>query len=189
MPDVYRHPEPSSTNPYWEREIAAGPALVARGGNRSKAGKNGNGGRKGSKEVIGSGNASLTGGGSSWDLNVLQQREDERLWGEDTLDGAAAGIQRPGRVARTGLYLLVEMHTAYERELHEGASGWWCWCIRRQYTIQQVESMFFGQLSRAIVGKSSPCRCSARMVRFDVKRWGPRSISFVVLRFRDAKGR
>lgn len=100
MPDVYRHPEPSSTNPYWEREIAAGPALVARGGNRSKAGKNGNGGRKGSKEVIGSRNASLAGGGSSWDLNVLQQREDERLWGEDTLDGAAAGIQRPGRVAR-----------------------------------------------------------------------------------------
>jgi len=33
---------------------------------------------------------------------VQQQREDERLWGEDTLDGAAAGIQRPQRTARRG---------------------------------------------------------------------------------------
>lgn len=31
MPGMYRHPSPSSTNPYWQSEIAAGPVLVSRG--------------------------------------------------------------------------------------------------------------------------------------------------------------
>ncbi|CZT22653.1 uncharacterized protein RCC_08358 [Ramularia collo-cygni] len=98
MPDAYRHPEPSSTNPYWQSEIALGPQLTARGGNRNK-GKNAGG--KASREVLSS-NTSVA-GASSLDLNTLQQREDEVLWGttDMTMDGAGGTvIQRPQRAAR-----------------------------------------------------------------------------------------
>ena len=34
LPDVYRHPSPSSTNPHWQTEIALGPSLLTRAGKR-----------------------------------------------------------------------------------------------------------------------------------------------------------
>ena len=40
MPGVYRHPSPSSTNPHWGTEIAAGPTLVTRGGKKKTATNN-----------------------------------------------------------------------------------------------------------------------------------------------------
>lgn len=103
MPDMYRHPEPSSTNPYWQSEIALGPTLVSRGRNGGNRGKQaGAAERKASREVLSS-NTSMA-GASSLDLNTMQ-REDERLWGSEgggMLDGAggSATIQRPQRAAR-----------------------------------------------------------------------------------------
>ncbi|KAK1056723.1 hypothetical protein LTR74_014719 [Friedmanniomyces endolithicus] len=34
MPNLYRHPSPSSTNPHWQAEIALGPVPTSRGGKR-----------------------------------------------------------------------------------------------------------------------------------------------------------
>lgn len=91
MPDVYRHPEPSSTNIHWQGEIALGPTLQSRGGTGKKRK---NGGRKPSGDMLSS-NASVA-GASSLDLHAMQ-REDEELWGEGGIDGP---VQRPPRAMR-----------------------------------------------------------------------------------------
>ncbi|KAK0774537.1 hypothetical protein LTR75_016839 [Friedmanniomyces endolithicus] len=50
MPNLYRHPSPSSTNPHWQAEIALGPVPTSRGGKRkatpSSDHQRGNGGLK-----------------------------------------------------------------------------------------------------------------------------------------------
>ncbi|KAK0274085.1 hypothetical protein LTR91_017791 [Friedmanniomyces endolithicus] len=50
MPNLYRHPLPSSTNPHWQAEIALGPVPTSRGGKRkatpSSEHQRGNGGLK-----------------------------------------------------------------------------------------------------------------------------------------------
>lgn len=84
MPDVYRHPEPSSTNVHWNGEIALGPTLQSRG--RKK-------GRKSPALVLSRNISVVAAGTSALDLRALQ-REDEELWGQDN------PIQRPERVMR-----------------------------------------------------------------------------------------
>lgn len=90
-PDLYRHPEPSSTNPYWQNEISLGPAMNP---NRRK-GKNG---RKSPREP---GVLSSRASAADMDVHGNVQREDEELWGNtQALDGAGSVLQRPQR-ART----------------------------------------------------------------------------------------
>ncbi|KAK3672292.1 hypothetical protein LTR78_007832 [Recurvomyces mirabilis] len=102
MPDLYRHPSPSSTNPYWQAEIALGPQPVSRNGKNRKTptgesqrGGNGNGNGVLRTSATQSSNASMV--ASSVDVArtwsspeyrnestssfAQHQRDDEPLWG------------------------------------------------------------------------------------------------------------
>jgi hypothetical protein len=125
MPEVYRQASPSSTNPYWQTEIAAGPVLAARGKKKANATSNSTApdSRRGLKTSMtqrsngsktpSSEDVSLRGGGSSRDGRLDSrwqfqrfQRDDEpwmsgsvdRLASSSTLDGSASGISRPAKV-------------------------------------------------------------------------------------------
>nr|POE49355.1 hypothetical protein CFP56_32505 [Quercus suber] len=91
MPNLYRHPSPSSTNPYWQAEIAMGPSL-----SRGKRKTHAQGSERGLKmSATQSSNGSnlpssvdLPHDGRSWDDRLESgwklkqyQREDEQLWG------------------------------------------------------------------------------------------------------------
>lgn len=93
-PHLYRHPSPSSTNPYWQADIALGPSIV-RG---KRKGNNGNGdgsrGRKAGRYTANDSadpssvdlarQKSLVGRNDrNWNTR-LYQREDEELWGGST---------------------------------------------------------------------------------------------------------
>ncbi|KAH9845478.1 hypothetical protein Tdes44962_MAKER06604 [Teratosphaeria destructans] len=97
MPDLYRHPSPSSTNPYWQADIVQGPLPVK--GKRKTNTTNGDsqkGGRESKQDgsIAGSaqlssvdlpriksrGSASHDGGGSQRHAEP-RQRQDEQLWG------------------------------------------------------------------------------------------------------------
>ena len=124
MPGVYRHPSPSSTNPHWQAEIAAGPTLASRGRKKNTANANGGSGRGLKTSMTQRSDAS--GVPSSVDLSLPSrdgrndskfdfkryQREDEeppwesngsaeRLAGKRMLDGSViggeSGITRPPR--------------------------------------------------------------------------------------------
>ena len=128
-PNVYRHPSPSSTNPYWQAEIAAGPALVSRGGKKKNASNNATSeSRAGMKSSMTQrsnesgvpSSVDLSSGGASRDGRVDSkyhfqqfQREDEpwqssvsveRLASRSALDGSLTGngITRPQRVKLRG---------------------------------------------------------------------------------------
>lgn len=118
MPNVYRHPSPSGTNPHWATEIAAGPTLAHRG--RKKNGNSGKDGdsvsRKGLKSSmtqrsndsaapssvelgLGSG---MDGRNDSKMQFQRYQREDEDSWGSKTslpmerlYSQGSSGITRP----------------------------------------------------------------------------------------------
>ncbi|KAK5168047.1 uncharacterized protein LTR77_006615 [Saxophila tyrrhenica] len=126
MPDVYRHPSPSSTNPYWQSEIAAGPALVSRGKKKANANNRQSGRGLKSSATRRSNDTSSTSltqrdGGSSrngrvdskWHFQQFQRDDEpygsastERLASNTTLDGSASGrsgISRPPKAkTRTG---------------------------------------------------------------------------------------
>jgi hypothetical protein len=103
MPDLYRHPSPSSTNPHWQTEIEMGPTLVARGKRRT----NTNTARLGGNMSGQPSSVDLPPGSSSSThdskINLrLYQREDEALWGSHVnLNGTngsdASGLRRPPR--------------------------------------------------------------------------------------------
>ena len=97
MPDLYRHPSPSSTNPYWQAEIALGPQPVSRNGkNRktptSESQRNGNGMLKTNDTHSSNGSmvASSVSVARTWSPEykndstssfARHQRDDEPLWG------------------------------------------------------------------------------------------------------------
>lgn len=108
MPHLYRHPEPSSTNPHWEAEIALGPTLVR--GKRKTPTSDSQRGLKGSATQSSNGSAIP----SSLDLPRVGsrdsrrdskangfgpvQREDEALWGSMNGVGSGdAGLARPAK--------------------------------------------------------------------------------------------
>ncbi|KAF4308261.1 hypothetical protein GTA08_BOTSDO04554 [Botryosphaeria dothidea] len=117
-PDVYRHPDPSSTNPHWNEEIALGPGPPPRGKKRGKrnigtAGTQGSARSRVNSDIEEEGVAGIQIGLSpaasestlnedSWNKRRYQ-REDEDLWGSETLSsrggmrvsssaGSAAGL-------------------------------------------------------------------------------------------------
>ena len=124
MPNLYRHPSPSSTNPHWQAEIAAGPTLSNRGKRKNTTNTSlGNGGGGGSRGALktsmteGSGESNIP---SSVDLSSNRESRDgrydskcnfqqyqradeelsERLASRSTLASAVSEITRPPR-ART----------------------------------------------------------------------------------------
>ncbi|KAF2248698.1 hypothetical protein BU26DRAFT_304246 [Trematosphaeria pertusa] len=118
-PDLYHHPEPTGTNPYWQEEISIGPGPPPRRAKRANTGS--------TRAITTAGTHStvVSQGGSSIDVNQSDdlrlsdetldddnwnrkryQREDEDLWGVDelvvplapTMSGSSvgvAGITRP----------------------------------------------------------------------------------------------
>ncbi|KAL1633823.1 hypothetical protein SLS56_002702 [Neofusicoccum ribis] len=99
-PDAYRHPDPSSTNPYWNEEIALGPGPPPRGKKRQKrnigtAGTQGSARSRVNSDVEEEGVAgiqiSLSPGASDTTLNDdswnkrRDQREDDDHWGSETV--------------------------------------------------------------------------------------------------------
>lgn len=128
MPDVYRHPSPSSTNPYWQTEIAAGPVLVSRGKKKGNASASGRQGvktsytqRSNESDVpssldLSQRNEAGTGSrdgrvDSRWQFQQFQRDDEpysyasrsvERMASSSTLDGSAsqrsAGLARPAKV-------------------------------------------------------------------------------------------
>lgn len=120
MPNVYRHPSPSSTNPHWATEIAAGPTLAHRG--RKKNANSGKDGDSASRRGLKSSmtqrsNDSAVPSSVSVDLGLgmgadrrndskmqfqRYQREDEELWGSTTSlptervgSRGSSGVTRP----------------------------------------------------------------------------------------------
>lgn len=118
MPNVYRHPSPSGTNPHWATEIEAGPTLAQRG--KKKNGGSGKEGGSASRKALKSSmtqrsNDSAVPSTASVDIaegmdgrndSKMQfrrwQREDEELWDSKTSlpiqrlrSGASSGITRP----------------------------------------------------------------------------------------------
>lgn len=116
MPNLYRHPSPSSTNPHWQAEIALGPALT-----RGKRKANPAGSQRELKSSQGSNlpsSVDLPGGARTsderadggWNLRQYQ-REDEQLWGTTVteppwrghLDGQGNTVDGPTRPAKVKL--------------------------------------------------------------------------------------
>ncbi|EKG16723.1 hypothetical protein MPH_06064 [Macrophomina phaseolina MS6] len=117
-PDAYRHPDPSSTNPHWNEEIALGPGPPPRGKKRGKrnigtAGTQGSARSRVNSDIEEEGVAglqiSLSPGASESTLDAetwnkrRYQREDEDAWGTETISsrggirvsssaGSAAGL-------------------------------------------------------------------------------------------------
>ena len=118
MPNVYRHPSPSSTNPHWATEIEAGPRLAQRGrrknANSQKDGDSTS--RRGLKSSM-TQRSNDSAVPSSVDLNSgsppdsrndskmqfqRYQRTDEELWGSKTslpverlASRGSSGVSRP----------------------------------------------------------------------------------------------
>ncbi|KAK4635473.1 hypothetical protein CLAFUW4_00278 [Fulvia fulva] len=108
-PNFYRHPSPSSTNPYWQAEIDLGPQGLQRGKRKTQAADSR---RRLRPQNYGSGSpswdkippatASNDGSDSRWNFRRYQ-REDEELWGSTSNFGGSMygdGLTRPQR-ART----------------------------------------------------------------------------------------
>jgi hypothetical protein len=90
QPDVYHHPSPFNTNPYWSEEINMGPSLPRKGGskNNSQRGLT-SAGRDSSTTGISVADTNSTVilddgtlSGEGWNKKRYQ-REDEELWGHD----------------------------------------------------------------------------------------------------------
>ncbi|OJD36421.1 signal peptide-containing protein [Diplodia corticola] len=98
-PDAYRHPDPSSTNPHWDEEIALGPGPPPRGKRKNKrnigtAGTQGSARSRVNSDFDGDGVAgiemSVSPGASNtsldgrWDTR-RDEREDDDTWGVETI--------------------------------------------------------------------------------------------------------
>ncbi|KAJ4271823.1 hypothetical protein NW762_000529 [Fusarium torreyae] len=99
QPDVYQHPSPFSTNPYWQEEISMGPALPKKSAskNSSQRGLTSAGGQSSAlsvSEQTNQGESRINFGASNsviaeddnlsddWNRRHGYQREDEELWGQ-----------------------------------------------------------------------------------------------------------
>ena len=113
MSNLYRHPSPSSTNPHWQTEIAAGPVLASRGKRRTNTTKTSMTQVSNDSNIPSSVDLSLRSGGSrdgrndsKFNFKQYQREDEENLGGASlgalsdvgSLDGS--GISRPPR-ART----------------------------------------------------------------------------------------
>ena len=109
-PDEYRHPSPSSTNPFWQTEIALGPTLLTHDGKRKPASQvdlhrttkpasrlSSNTSRMTSSVDLPGRVGSEDGNDERWNYK-LYQRQDEELWGSSSnFDGSQYGdtLRRP----------------------------------------------------------------------------------------------
>ncbi|OCK75932.1 hypothetical protein K432DRAFT_307511 [Lepidopterella palustris CBS 459.81] len=125
QPELYHHPDPSSTNPYWSEEIVMGPGPPPR-----RTGRKANNGSQRGITTADTQSTVASHGGSSLDINPMEnmdpmrasddtlsgdnwnrrryQREDEELWGfGEAIDTVGkpytagssvgvSGITRPG---------------------------------------------------------------------------------------------
>lgn len=138
QPGLYRHPSPFSTNPYWTEEIMMGPGPPKKkgdkGGSKNASQRALNTAGPGSS-YAGSGAASTDASsptavegsrisGDGWNLKRYQ-REDEALWGHDTLGpgqrirdaiaraGSTAGRLLEGKLSKGGSYVEDENPKSY----------------------------------------------------------------------------
>ncbi|KAM0353511.1 hypothetical protein ACHAPU_001523 [Fusarium lateritium] len=123
QPDVYQHPSPFSTNPYWQEEISMGPALPKKSAskNSSQRGLTSQGGESsalsvseqtvqgGSRIDFGASNSVIAEEDSisdSWNRGHGYQREDEELWGRQKLmDAITKARDSAGRLIESTLGL------------------------------------------------------------------------------------
>lgn len=131
QPDLYRHPEPSSTNPYWSEEIVLGPGPPPR-----RTGRKAHNGSQRGITTAGTHSTGPSRGGSSLDMNHPEttdptrtsddtlsgdnwnrrryQREDEELWGFGEPDPTMRkGSQINGTGSSVGVAGISRPGTAY----------------------------------------------------------------------------
>lgn len=131
QPDLYHHPEPSATNPYWSEEIVLGPGPPPRRTGRKAL----NGSQRGIT-TAGTHSTGPSRGGSSLDMNHPEttdptrtsddtlsgdnwnrrryQREDEELWGFGEPDPTMRkGSQSNGTGSSVGVAGISRPGTAY----------------------------------------------------------------------------
>ncbi|KAB2581068.1 hypothetical protein BFW01_g10909 [Lasiodiplodia theobromae] len=114
-PDAYRHPDPSSTNPHWNEEIALGPGPPPRGKKRNKRniGTAGSARSRVNSDFDGDGVAgiemSVSPGASDTTLNDARwdtrrdEREDDDTWGAETISSRGGMRLSSSAGSATGL--------------------------------------------------------------------------------------
>ncbi|PSN61876.1 hypothetical protein BS50DRAFT_147255 [Corynespora cassiicola Philippines] len=119
QPDMYHHPEPTGTNPYWQEEIDLGPGPPPRRARRTNTGSQKGVAKMGTNSTVVSQGSSINVSNSddmrlsddtldddNWNRKRYQ-REDEDLWGlsdpaipvQPTVSGSSVGVTgltRPG---------------------------------------------------------------------------------------------
>jgi hypothetical protein len=123
QPDVYQHPSPFNTNPYWQQEISMGPALPKKSAskNSSQRGLTSQGGESsalsvseqtvqgGSRIDFGASNSAIAEEDSisdDWNRRHGYQREDEELWGRQKfMDAISKARDSAGRLIESTLGL------------------------------------------------------------------------------------
>ncbi|KAH7256885.1 hypothetical protein BKA59DRAFT_389862 [Fusarium tricinctum] len=123
QPDVYQHPSPFNTNPYWQQEISMGPALPKKSAskNSSQRGLTSQGGESsalsiseqtvqgGSRIDFGASNSVIAEEDSisdDWNRRHGYQREDEELWGRQKfMDAISKARDSAGRLIESTLGL------------------------------------------------------------------------------------
>ncbi|KAF4990025.1 hypothetical protein FGRMN_8726 [Fusarium graminum] len=123
QPDVYQHPSPFNTNPYWQQEISMGPALPKKSAskNSSQRGLTSQGGESsalsvseqtvqgGSRIDFGASNSVIAEEDSisdGWNRGHGYQREDEELWGRQKfMDAITKARDSAGRLIESTLGL------------------------------------------------------------------------------------
>ncbi|SPJ86177.1 uncharacterized protein FTOL_11675 [Fusarium torulosum] len=123
QPDVYQHPSPFNTNPYWQQEISMGPALPKKSAskNSSQRGLTSQGGESsalsvseqtvqgGSRIDFGVSNSAIAEEDSisdDWNRRHGYQREDEELWGRQKfMDAISKARDSAGRLIESTLGL------------------------------------------------------------------------------------
>lgn len=118
QPNLYRHPSPFNTNPYWDEEITMGPSLPKKGGSKNTSQRRltsaGHESRGGSTSAVNSLDTSSSptmvaeDARTTFSMSVADsadwnhkryQREDEELWGHDI---AWAGHKLMDAIAKAG---------------------------------------------------------------------------------------
>ncbi|CAG7564605.1 unnamed protein product [Fusarium equiseti] len=133
QPDVYQHPSPFNTNPYWQEEISMGPSLPKKSAskNSSQRGLNSQGADSafsvseqtnngGSRMNFGASNSVIAEHDSlsdDWNRRHGYQREDEELWGHHKfMDAISKARDSAGRLIESTLGLEKEVT---EQQRHE----------------------------------------------------------------------
>lgn len=134
QPDLYQHPSPFNTNPFWQEEIAKGPALPKKSGskNSSQRGLTSSCREESSMSVLehtttetsrpDANNSSTVaaseddGPADDWNRRQGYQREDEELWGEKH---GAHKLKDAFSKARDSAGRLIESTLGLEKEVTE----------------------------------------------------------------------